>query len=272
MATEAIEVKEQLVKRVVSSGNGGAVWVPRSWLGEEVVVIRPEKPELNIKEKIIKLLIPHLEDIIAVFLYGSYARNEQDAYSDIDVLVIAKNKFNIKKQEKVDIKVIELEKLKQTIEKNPIMYLSIIQEAKAIINSPLLEELRKIQIDYKKFKWFIETTMDHIKSNREFIELDKLGGEYITSYAAIYSIILRLRGIFLIRCLIDKKSYSNKSFKKWLIEHNVSNSEFKAAYSIYRCVRDNRKITDKIKISTARALLGILSKEIYNLKGKLYGK
>jgi len=51
MATEAIEVKEQLVKRVVSSGNGGAVWVPRSWLGEEVVVIRPEKPELNIKEK-----------------------------------------------------------------------------------------------------------------------------------------------------------------------------------------------------------------------------
>lgn len=268
---ETIAVQEQLIKRVVSSGNGGAVWVPRSWLGEEIVVIRPEKPELDLKGKIIKLLIPHLKDIIAIFLYGSYARNEQEADSDADVLVIAKNKFDLKKHEKMDIKVIELSKLKETLEKNPIMYLSILQEAKPIINSSLLEELKKIKIDYKKFKWFIETTADHIKTSKEFIELDKLDGEYLTSYSVVYSTILRLRGIFLIKCLIDKKHYSNKLFKKWLLQKDISDLEYRAAYSIYRSIRDNKKIDKKIKISAAEALLNILIKEINDLKERIYG-
>ena len=32
--------KEQIRKRVVRSGNGGAVWVPKDWLGEEIIVTR----------------------------------------------------------------------------------------------------------------------------------------------------------------------------------------------------------------------------------------
>jgi len=272
MATETIAVQEQLVKRVVSSGNGGAVWVPRSWMGEDVIVIRPEKPESSIKERILRLLLPHLGDIIAVFLYGSYARNEQEADSDIDVLVIAKNKFEVKKREKMEIKVIELEKIKQTIEKNPIMYFSILKEAKAIINSSLLDELREIPIDYKNFKWFFETTIDHLKSDKEFIELDKASGEYITSYAAIYSIILRLRGVFLIKCFVENKEYSNKLFKRWLLKQGISNLEYKNAYSIYKAIRDDKKIEKKIKISSAESLLNILADENNNLKRKLYGK
>jgi len=270
MVTETIEVKEQLVKRVVSSGNGGAVWVPRSWLGEEIVVIRPEKSE-NIKEKVMKVLLPNLPDVIAVFLYGSYARNEQQADSDIDVLVIAKHKFGVKKHRKIGVNVIELEKLKESIEKNPIMYFSMIREAKAIINSSLLEELKKIHVDYKNFKWFVGTTEDYIKSSREFIELDKLDGNYLTSYSVIYSIMLRLRGIFLIRCLIGKKDYSNKLFKKWLLKHNISALEYKTAYGIYRCVRDNKKVKSKIKISIAEDLLNILVREINILRVKIYG-
>lgn len=271
MTTESVTVQEQLVKRVVSSGNGGAVWVPKSWLGEEIIVIRPEKPELDIKEKIIKILVPHLQDVIAIFLYGSYARNEQDKDSDIDVLVVAKEKFNIKKQEKVDIKVTQLDKLKETVAKNPIMYLSILQEAKPIVNSSLLDELKKVKINHKNFKWFIQTTTDHIKTNKEFIKLDKLDGEYLTSYSVIYSIMLRLRGIFLIKSLISKKDYSNKLFKKWLLKHNISNPEYMTAYNIYRSIRDNKKIDKKIKISTAEALLNILIKETNDLKEKIYG-
>lgn len=272
MATETIAVQEQLTKRVVSSGNGGAVWVPRSWLGEEIIVIRPEKPDLDIKERIIKLLTPYLQDITAIFLYGSYARNEQEADSDIDVLVIAKEKFNVKKHERMDIKVIELNKLKETLEKNPILYLSILQEAKPIINSSLLEELNDIKVDYKNFKWFIETTIDNIKSDRELMELDKIDGEYITSYGAIYSIILRLRGIFLIKSLMSRKNYSNKLFKKWLLGHGVSASDYKTAYKIYKSIRDGKKAGEKIKIIASEMLLNVLIKEIDELKVKIYGK
>ena len=272
MVTETITVQEQLTKRVVSSGNGGAIWVPRSWLGEEIIVIRPEKPDLNLKERIIKILLPHLEDVIAVFLYGSYARNEQKADSDIDVLVVARNKFTVKKHEKLDIKIIEIGKLKETIEKNPIMYWSALKESKPIINSSLLEELKKVKINYKNFKWFIETTIDNIKSDKEFIELDKLNGEYIASYAAIYSIILRLRGIFLIRCSINKGDYSNKLFKKWLLKHDIFALEYKIAYNIYKSVRDNKKIEERMRISSAEVFLDILLKEINDLKVRLSGK
>ncbi len=271
MIAENIAVKEQLVKKVVNSGNGGAVWVPKSWLWEEIVVVRLQKPEPDIKDRIIIILMPYLEEITAVFLYGSYARKEQGPDSDIDILVIAEKKLDIKKHKKADIKVMQLEKLKETIEKNPIMYLSILQEAKAIFNSPLLQELKKIQINYKKFKWFIETTIENIKSSMELIELDKIDGEYVSSYGAIYSTILRLRGAFLIKCLIDKKKYSNKLFKKWLLKHNISNSEYKAAYGIYQSIRDDKKAEDKIKIAAAIALLNILGEEINNLEKSING-
>ena len=42
MELNKLEIREQVMKTVVKSGNGGAVWVPRGWLGEEVVVIVDE--------------------------------------------------------------------------------------------------------------------------------------------------------------------------------------------------------------------------------------
>ncbi|PIN68849.1 hypothetical protein COV93_07725 [Candidatus Woesearchaeota archaeon CG11_big_fil_rev_8_21_14_0_20_43_8] len=38
-----LEVKEIIRKDVKASGNGGAVWVPRRWLGQNVIVILPRK-------------------------------------------------------------------------------------------------------------------------------------------------------------------------------------------------------------------------------------
>lgn len=267
-----IEAKEQLVKKVVRSGNGGAVWVPKNWLGEEIIVIRPEKPKLSVKDEAIKVLMPYLQNIVAVFLYGSYARKEETADSDIDILVIARKKFNIKKIDKFDIKVIELDKLKRTIEENPIMYYPIIQEAEPIINSSLLDDLKRIEIKNKNFEWFIDTTKDFIKTNKEFIELDKLEGEYISSYSTVYSLILRLRGILLIRCIISKKNFSNKLFKQWITKY-VPDQEYKKIYSAYRAVRDNKKIKEKeIKIIYAESLLKLLEDEIKKLEEEIHGK
>ena len=276
-----LAVREQIVKTVVKSGNGGAVWVPKGWLGQEVVVILPQKPKLEIKEKIIHLLEPYLKDIISVFIYGSYARHEQIKESDIDVMVITKDKEINKKiflrknffaNSNLEITAFELEKFKKAIQKYPVMYYQIVQEAEPLINAHVLDELKGIKIDYKNFKNYLEETKEHIKSSNELLELDKLEGGNIKSYSIAYSIILRLRGIFIVKCIFDKEKFSNKNLKKWLIINGVSASEFEQFYSVYRAVRDSKKISHIIKISSAEKLLNILEKELNTIKARIHDK
>ena len=261
-------LKEQIRKKVVRSGNGGAVWVPRDWLGEEIIVTRIETPRLSLEEELINILLPYLKDISGVFLYGSYARKEETRDSDIDILVIAKNKIKLENIKRFDINFIEIKKIKEAVQKNPFIY-TIINEAKPIINGYLLDELKQIKKDFKDFiKWFKETTNDSIKSSKELINLDQLDSNYLTSHSVIYSLILRLKGIFLIKSILSNKEFSNSSFKKFMIKF-IPEFEFKKIYKIYRDVRDDKKIEDvKIEIDIANKLLEILQKEIGDLNAK----
>jgi len=257
-------VKEQLRKRVARSGNSGAVWVPKDWLGEEIIVTRLETPKLSLEEDILNILLPYLKDISGIFIYGSYARKEETKDSDVDVLVIARNKFKIK-HEKFDIDVIEAKKLRDAV-KNDIFTYFVINEAKPVFNSLLLEELKEIKFESNSFvMWFADSTEDSIKSVRELIDLDKLDGNNIISYSAIYSLILRLRGIFLINCVLKHKNFSNSSFKKWITMY-LPEYEFRRMYDTYRNIRDNKKIRDvKIEIVHAENLLHLLDKEVKKL-------
>ena len=247
--------------------------MPKDWLGQEVVVILPEKPKLNLKEKIISLLDPYLKDVVSVFIYGSYARHEETKESDIDVMVITEKSLKINiKEPKLELTVFELEKFKKAIEKHPAIYYQIVQEAEPLINNSVLDELRKIKIGHKNFKDYLNETKDHIKSNKELLELDKLDGEFIKSYSIMYSTILRLRGMFIIKCILNKDKFSNKKFKKWLIKEGISNNEFGQFYYVYRGVRDNKKIINiTIKISLAEKLLNILENQLNIIEAKIHG-
>ena len=275
LKTQKLAVKEQIVKTVVKSGNGGAVWVPKNWLGQEVVVILPDKPKLAIREKIIHLLEPYLKEIISVFIYGSYARHEETKYSDIDVMVITNNK-NIQievKEPNLEITAFELSNFKKAIQKHPVMYYQIVQEAEPLINFYVLDELRKIEIDYKNFKNYLKETKEHMESNKELIELDKLDGGYVKSYSVLYSTMLRLRGIFIIICILNKKDFSNEKFKEWLIQNGITKQEFEQCYSAYRAVKNDKNIKNiDVKILVAEKLLSILIKETSLIESKLYGK
>ena len=55
--------KEQIRRKVARSGNGGAVWVPKDWLGEEIIVTRLETPKLSLEEELINILLPYLKNI-----------------------------------------------------------------------------------------------------------------------------------------------------------------------------------------------------------------
>ncbi|MBS3157933.1 nucleotidyltransferase domain-containing protein [Candidatus Woesearchaeota archaeon] len=274
MSFQNLQVKEQVTKKVVNSGNGGCVWLPKAWVGNEVVVILPKTNEQDIKYEILKLFGEALPKVQAVFLYGSFARNEQQHDSDIDVLVVVNDNVKLKfptfaiNSHKIDIKIIESSRLRKSIENNPIMYISLITEAKPILNAALLEELRSIKVDKKKFKWFIEDTKEHIESNKEFIELDKLDGNFLKSYVVAYSLILRLRGIYLIECLLHNRKYSNKDFAEFVVVNSkISLREFNEIYSIYKLIRDEKKISKlEIKLETVEKLLDFLANELQTLK------
>ena len=272
MEIQKLAVKEQIVKTVVKSGNGGAVWVPKDWLGEEVVVILPEKPKFGLKEKIVHLLEPYLKDIISVGIYGSYARNEQAKDSDIDVLVITKDK-KLKlefEEKKIEITSFPIDKLKLAIQKYPTVYYQMVQEAEPLINAHLLEELKNVKINKENFKSYLKETREHIKSNREFLELDKIDNDYLKSYSVLYSSMLRLRGIFIIKCILGKDKFSNKNFKNWLEAKGLNRSEYKGCYNAYSLVRNNKDTKNLIiKVQVAEKLLNILQNEFDLLEGKI---
>ncbi|MBI2542282.1 nucleotidyltransferase domain-containing protein [Candidatus Woesearchaeota archaeon] len=272
---QKLAIKEQIVKIVKKSGNGGAVWVPKNWLGQEVIVTLPDKPKLDLKEKIIHLLEPYLKDTIAVFVYGSYARHEETKESDIDVMVITMNKpMPISIDEpNLEITSFQLDKLKKAIEKYPVMYWQIVQEAVPLINSFVLDELKNIEISEEKFKSYIGEAKEHAESNKELIELDKLDGKFLKSYSALYSAILRLKGMFIINCISNNEKFSSKAFKEWILQNRLTNQEFEQCYSAYRAVRNDENAKGiKIKISVAEKLLNILVTETDLMETKLYGK
>jgi len=261
MIKQEFIIREQLVKPVVKSGNGGAVWVPKDWLGQEVIVILPERPRISLKQKILKKLEPCLQDVLGVYIYGSYAREEQTPQSDVDILVITQEKTFQLKERGLEFTILPLERLKNAIKKSPEMFYTMVQEAQTIINAPLLKELQNIQPDKKAFSQYILQTKEHLKSSKQLLELDKQESNILESYSVIYSTILRLRGVFIIECILGKEKFSSLSFRKWLNKKSINKAEFQKAYEIFRAVRGNKKPRQKIPIELAEKFINLLEKE-----------
>ena len=255
----------ELLRNVSRWGNSAGVLLPREWMGNQVKVIFIDRT-LEIKKESLNILELYLEDILGIYLVGSYARGEQEQDSDIDIIAVSKD---IKKEivsGKYNISITPLKDLKKTLEENPLFVLPRLNEAKVIINSSLLEELKSVKIAKKSFKNFTEETKRVIKISEKFIRLDQeQEREYLDSISIIYSLILRLRGIFLIKKLIEKKNYSKKGFSVWM-RKDLDVNEFKKVYNIYKSIRDNKKVKEKIKIETAEKLLETLKKEVRKLK------
>ncbi len=258
--------KQEIIKSVVKLGNSACVLLPRAWVDGKAKVELIEKP-LDIKRDLFEILTPYLEDIIGVYLVGSYARGEETAESDVDVLVISKNLKEEFVQGKYHISIYSIESVKKTLKKNPIMIYPRLLEAKTILNKDLLEKLKSIDCAKMKINEFLLDTKRIIKINKEFIELDKLDGRFIESDSVVYSIVLRLRAIFLIKNMLSKEIASNKEFKKWLAKSTQHKEDIEKILEAYKFYRDKKKQKTKIKISLAEELLDVLKKEI-----EKYGK
>ena len=126
----------------------------------------------------------------------------------------------------------------------------------------MLEELKNIEINKSSFKEFIAGCKRVEKINEGFIKLDKEQGfKYLDSESVIYSLVLRLRGIYLMKSLLENKKYSKKEFLRYLSKY-LEREELGKVYNTYVSIRDKRKIKEKISTDTAEKLLNLLKKEL----------
>jgi predicted nucleotidyltransferase len=256
--------ENRIVRRVSLFGNGAHVLVPRGWMNNEVVLVNPRKQ--NLKNKIIKVLMPYLDKIYSVILYGSYARGEEKIDSDIDLLIISNERFKIK-YPSFDISVITKDEVDKAIKMNPILVYSAIIEGVSIINNSFLEELKNKKINLKYFKEFIKDSFESLKSDKTIISLDKETENFV-SPSVIYSLILRLKGTFIINSLIKKEKYSNERFRQWISEI-LSEKEANKAYLIYETIKNDEESSIKLNIKTAEELITLLKSELKELKEKI---
>jgi len=255
-------MKSEQILEVRKWGNSAGILVPREWLNGMARVELITKP-LNIKKEVMKILDPYLEEIIGIYLVGSYARGEQEEDSDIDIIAIANKIQKIIKLGKYNIQILTMSGLQNMLLRYPITIMPSMIEAKTILNGSLLEKIRRLPFVGKDFLPYLRETGKMIKKHKELIELDSKKSNEILHSGVIYSVILRLRGVYIIKCYLDKKRHSKSGFLRWLkLKAMLSDEKFETAYSMYKEVRDDKKVKTSVSLDVARKLVDALEKEV----------
>jgi len=257
-----------LMKNTIKLGNSAGVLLPREWYGGRVKVTLLQKP-VNIKKDILRILEPILEEIIGIYLTGSYSRGEQEEDSDIDILVITESINKVINVGKYHIILVSLKEAKKALEKNIITIFPLIKEAKVILNRHLLTELKNTRIGKDKLRWHIDTSKSALAIVRSLIDLE---GNEIKDTAIVYSLLLRLREAYIVACLLRNKPYLTRDLVK-LLSKKIDKRTIKELYEIYRAERDNKKIPKyKIAKEEINKLYNLVNEEINKQEGFLYGR
>jgi len=217
-----------MIKEAKPFGNGAQILVSKEWIGKKVVLELKDKTVEDIKDDILSR-IKDLSSIASIVLIGSYARKEQSDDSDIDIVIFCTKKPELKLYN-YHIVLINANKLEEEISVNPALFKSILDEGIVILNELFL---RNIKLKDRYIKGYKKECLNAYFLNKEFIESDKK--QNAVSESAVYSIILRLRSLFML-----KNKYSFKEFKKWLVKNGVL--KFDDLYDIYKAVRDGKEI------------------------------
>ncbi len=247
---------ETIVKQAREVGTSAGVILPRKWLNKEVIVslYQPSYKELakGAFEKLVELGLT--EDVQGIYLYGSYARGENEPDSDIDILVVTGNTSKLIQERNFDILLISKDRLIKNLEKS-LAYQWAIREAKAIINEDLLENIKANAPALSMHKNLSEIR-GIIKINQDIVGICRKRGINVPD-GIVYSLVLRLRELYLMKLLKKNSMYFKKEFIRKV---------GKEAYAAYKRIKNDE---DEIGISAnkAKELVQLTKKWEKELKG-----
>jgi len=250
-------MKHEVIKQAFKLGNSAGVLLPVEWNGKKVSIKLIDK---SISQEIFEILEEKniLKNTIGIFLAGSYARGEETEKSDIDILIITDTLDMQIKTGKYEIILVSKSKFEKSIMRN--LYLSsLVNEAKAILNEDFLK-LYKIQARKILIKKHLNEIKSITKINEKSIEVDKEIGENVSD-EILYSIVLRLRELYLITCLKYGKNPSTKEFID-----SIKKIASEESYNAYLRIKNDLKTKKIIPVKEAKALIDSIKMHIKKLE------
>ena len=251
------------IKKTVKAGNSSAVVLPRAWLNKEVRVELIKKTPEMILFDVLGVIKEHinLKEVIGIYLTGSYARGEEDEESDIDILVITENSDKEMINEGIyNILIVSVGLLNQKLKKDLFPIGQMIKEAKPLLNSNYLDSI-EIKVTKDNVKWYLDSTKDKLKIIEHIIE--KKDNKTKVNDKIIYTLILRIRTLYIIEKLIKNENYSKRDFIRIIMK--IANEE--RIYERYLAVKNNGKEKNEISIEETKKLYKYLMKELDKVNG-----
>ncbi len=250
------------IKTAVKAGNSSAVILPRAWLNREVRIELVKKTHRAILLDTLDIAREHmaLKEITGIYLTGSYARGDEDENSDIDVMIVTKDTDKPAVTEGIyNILIISQELIKQKLSCDLFPIGQMIKEALPLLNEDYLASVN-VRVTKANVKWQIETTREKLELIQRIIKKFK-NKRYLSDRMA-YTLILRIRTLYLLKNLIENKHYSKKEFIK-LIEKI---SKGKKAYERYLAVKNNLEDKNKASTEEVKSLYDYLKNQLDEVK------
>ena len=246
----------EIIRNTIKLGNSAGVLLPKEWLNSEVKVILQPR---NIEREVLEILIQEkvLKNILGLYLVGSYARNEQTIESDIDILAITDTINKKIKKGKYNLICITKKEIELELEKNALPVLAMIREAISIINEDLIKSYYLTELTKKNIKYHIETTKSALEIIKKEIQIAKKMKTKVSD-ASAYSLILRLRTIYIIECIRNEKKANKKDFLK--LVKKISGSL--TAYYRYESSKNKNSLSYTLPINEAEKLVDYLGNKI----------
>ncbi|MBS3085106.1 DUF2080 family transposase-associated protein [Candidatus Pacearchaeota archaeon] len=250
----------EIIRKAVRVGNSAGVLLPKKWLNATVkVVLEP----LNIEKDVLEIIANEglLKKTFGAYIVGSYARNEQNIDSDVDILVVTSGVNKKIVRGKYEIIFISKEEVQRQLNENALPVLAMIKEAKIITNEDLIKEYKNHPLTKKNLKYHVETTKSAMNVVNRYIKLAKEAGENVSD-AATYSLILRLRTLYIIDCIRKKEQWSKREFL--MLIKKISGSL--NAYEIYLNVKSRNTLGYGLKREEAEKLMNYINKKIKDVE------
>lgn len=222
---------ETIIKNTREVGTSAGVLLPKSWLNKQVVVTLFEPSINKIAKDVLEGIFEHKlnEEVKGIYLYGSYSRRDFEFNSDIDILIITKNTNKIINYYNYELLFVSEESFSKNLPNN-LNSISMLKEIKVILNKELIDKYRsqKYSFNMKKSLSEIENVLKINKSAVKTCQEKRIN----VPDGVVYSVVLRLRELYLIKCLLFDKKYAQKDFLNFAGEK---------AYSAYSRVKRNEK-------------------------------